>query len=58
MDWVYPAVLVALEDHIYDVNGRDVPPPRAVVPLGEARVILRRGFFLLDCDCDEETNTK
>ena len=26
MDRVYPAVLVALEDHIYDINGRNVPP--------------------------------
>ena len=56
MDRVYPAVLVALEDHIYDIKGRNVPSPRAVVPLGEARGILRRGFLLV-CDCDEETNT-
>ena len=58
MDWVYPAVLVVLEDHIYNIKGRNDRLPRTVLPLGEARSILRRGFFLDDCDCDEETNIK
>ena len=57
MDWVYPAVLVVLEDHIYHIKGRNERLPRTMVLLGETRSILRRGFFL-NCDCDEETNTK
>lgn len=47
MDWVYPAVLIVLEDHIYNIKGRNKCLPRAVMPLGEACSILRRGFFFL-----------
>ena len=43
----FSAVFVVLEDHIYNIKRRlgNVPSPRAVVPLGEARVILRRVYF-------------
>ena len=45
MDWVYPAVLIVLEDYIYNIKGRNECLLRAVMPLGEAHSILRRGFF-------------
>ena len=50
MDWVYPAVLVVLEDHVYVIKGRNVPLRSAVVCTTSGIDTHSKMCFFSSCD--------